>query len=223
MLKRFLEEDLDPTKFIDYFNPAHEARLAKYQRMIDEIDELEALRAIEDQIYIEPTEKRCCRCRVIKSVGEFSPSGNYKDGKRVLHGYCKVCASLRQKESNASIRKREMLALMESDYDSITKRCGTCLKHKKLVEFAKNVHHKYGRRNECKVCVNAKYKEKRLNTNIEVAEDEDGLTRRCFVCLVEQPLIKFPKDRKRKNGRAYRCRSCNQKKYNEDKLKSANI
>lgn len=73
------------------------------------------------------TEKRCTRCKVVKSVREFSPSRFQRDGR---HSWCKPCQAEAARDRYAKSQNRELEDLTagkDAVYDTFCRKCGAHL------------------------------------------------------------------------------------------------
>lgn len=117
------------------------------------------------------TTKTCRICKEEKSLRDFPKRIDSKDGVRTE---CKECLKYlksnvwdshdkegceKRKKNNRNKYTHEWYA----KHPTITKICSSCNKEKSLIEFGKGLLGLYGKRSDCKECVNSKSSEYKKN------------------------------------------------------------
>lgn len=142
-------------------------------------------------------EKRCSRCREIKTLDEFGKYTNSKDGR---HYYCRLCSRIianekySQKPSTVAVNTRTV------------KSCSRCREAKTLEEFGNHRKMKDGKHYYCKCCMNAIQKEKYAKKPIVEPVTEGSKI--CSHCKIEKPAVSFSKAKRMEGGRDSKCKEC---------------
>ena len=93
--------------------------------------------------------KMCTKCGMEKSFNEFYKDTAQKSG---YYPSCKPCKLIISKELRHKYAKLETREMKEK------KVCSGCKQHKNVSEYQKNKYKKDGMNNECRECVNRRYR-----------------------------------------------------------------
>jgi len=154
-------------------------------------------------------EKRCCECKEVKDLSEFSKNKNSTD-KDKHNSMCKSCVSMYGKK-----RRINNIKLKNSkEYKPITeKTCIKCNKLKNVIEFYKDKGLKDGFKNVCKACE----KKRRIDRFKEFRKNriETTIEKKCPSCGEIKKLIEFHKNKYQRDGWQGVCKKCRHKYYVE--------
>lgn len=172
--------------------------------------------------------KVCIKCRIEKSVEEFSKHKRRKDG---LKSWCKDCCkeydiikrhgSLEQYQKVLDEREQKQIAKLNN-----RKTCPKCKIEKSIEEFGKHKSTKDGLRSWCKECEKEYWSlhQKKIyiiqqhgsleNYQKKLDEKEKkeiailNNRKTCSTCKIEKDLCCFGKNNTTKDGFHYKCKDC---------------
>lgn len=174
---------------------------------------------------VEPKDKPCRRCGVIKQPSEFGKISKNLDG---LDTMCKQC----KKESRQKRYKKNAEIAISVDADSVTRECCTCGETKVLSLFVKDNRRASGYTNQCKQCEYSrergrlsrvpadklrereKAKRERRKAMYESGEVEIPTEKMCGRCKEVKHRDCFAVSRSSTNGLSSTCKQC-QKEYSQ--------
>jgi very-short-patch-repair endonuclease len=136
-------------------------------------------------------EKPCNMCKIVKSLEEFNPASDHRDGRENV---CTICRRKRQYE--ILTEKKEVLG----EVSQVT--CNICKETLPLKDFYKDKNSPTGVMRRCKVC------HKGQNKNIEKKDKILITEKRCKTCEKTKPVIEFHKRMCSRDGYNIYCKSC---------------
>ena len=136
-------------------------------------------------------EKPCNMCKIVKSLEEFNPASDHRDGRENV---CTICRRKRQDE--ILTEKKEVLG----EVSQVT--CNICKETLPLKDFYKDKNSPTGVMRRCKVC------HKGQNKNIEKKDKILITEKRCKTCEKTKPVIEFHKRMCSRDGYNIYCKSC---------------
>jgi len=140
----------------------------------------------------EVTEKRCSKCKIIKSLEKFSKA---KCGKYGYRASCKKCS----KKERKLLTKKLKIKFKEKGRKNFNKICFRCKKLKNVKYFYKSNSVKDGYRSLCIKC----YKKETKNIKyIFISE------KKCKICKKIKKVKYFSKNKRYKDRYNYRCKEC---------------
>ncbi|HYT41355.1 MAG TPA: endonuclease VII domain-containing protein [Methylomirabilota bacterium] len=112
--------------------------------------------------------KFCYKCKIEKSLEEFSNNVNERDGKCF---YCKLCSNKLQRLNRKNYDHSDLLETIKS--------CSKCGVSQSTSEFYKQKTSKCGRTSQCKTCITGKTAEYRKANKEKIADyrTTEGLKR----------------------------------------------
>lgn len=155
-----------------------------------------------------PRIKRCCRCRIEKSLDEFYPRPRSSDG---YQSYCKECGKAATRKYN----KEHSTRLVLPEPVNGGRVCSKCIVEKPFSEF-------YEKHGACKECIKAAtrnyHKEHSTRVRPVLPEPING-GKVCSKCVAEKPFSEFYESRDGKGGYLARCKECTTaevRRYNQE-------
>ena len=167
--------------------------------------------------------KSCNICKISKSKIEF-----YKDNRNIdgVHSICKYCMSMRSKKKR--LKNKEIKEANKAKIPDGYKKCYSCKIIKLKENFGKNLSSLDKLTTNCKTCISANDKAKRLarrKIREENMEKIDKDKKKCSTCKIIKQKNEFSKHADSTDGLFSLCKSCKSKSdavyrvENKEKLK----
>lgn len=153
--------------------------------------------------------RRCSTCDIQKPLSDY---GRKKEGHL---NQCKECIKIGRK-----LRAKKVFNETEIIKDLKVKLCSHCHQTREAILFSRSKYSKDGLRNICKSCARESSKRSRDKTskkNLGKIIDQGYKT--CSRCFEFKPKTLFPRCAAEKDGLAYMCKSCNNKRKKEHNQK----
>ncbi len=179
-------------------------------------------------------QKKCTKCKVVKSLDCF---GNDKYSKDGLKYQCRECINVRKRAVRSGEIKAKPRKFLAIDHDAKTRECLGCGKMLPWEAFSKTNHRVDGMLSRCKPCDTARNSAYYLSTReYSLARsrmlrnggvdpgsrvirfiDEEAQLKECSTCEKILPFDQFSKSECRSDGLTPVCKTCNGVYYQENK------